>query len=131
MKRFLLTLILAVTVCLGFAETYKYRATSVSLKTYEYGRWSKWSDWEDVNILVVINGDKDVITIYSKSTQEYDIVEYLGEEDDNDGGTQIKWLCVNEDGSRCHIRIRQQSDGQLQLYVDFSDLMFVYNIESR
>jgi len=131
MKRFFLTLFFAVAVCLSFAQTYKYKATEVALKTYENGRWSKWSDWEDVNILVVINSDKDVITIYSNQTQEYDIVEYLSEEEDSDGGTQVKWLCVNEDGSRCHIRIRKQSDGQLQLYVDFSDLMFVYNIESR
>lgn len=131
MKRLLLSILLGFSAIITFAQTYKYRATELSLKTYEYGRWSKWSDWEDVNILVVINTDKDVINIYSKTTQEYDIVEYLGEEKDGDGGSQVKFLCVNADGSRCHVRIRQQSNGQRQIYVDFSDIMFVYNIENR
>lgn len=116
---------------LCYGQTYKYKATDLAIKTYEYGRWSDWSDWERVDILVVINMDKDVITIYSKSTQEYDIIEYLGEENDRDGGSSVKFLCVNEDGSRCHVRIRMQKDGQRQLYVDFSDVMFVYNIINR
>ena len=33
-------------------------------------------------MLVVINQDKDRITIYSRKVQEYDIYSYNGEEDD-------------------------------------------------
>ncbi len=112
------------SVSFSFSQTYKYKATEIAIKTYEYGRWSQWSDWEEVSILVVFNMDKSVITIYSKSTQEYDIVEYLGEENDRDGGSQVKFLCVNEDGSRCHVRVRQQKDGQRQIYVDYRDSIY-------
>ena len=49
--------------------------------------------------------------------QEYDIIDYIGKEEDNDGGTSIKYKCVDQDGLRCHIRLRALSDGTAQLYV--------------
>lgn len=115
------------------AQTYKYQTTSFAYKTYDYQwkRWTEWSDWENSSMLVVISLDREVISIYSQSIQEYDIVEYQGEERDSDGGESVKFLCVNEDGLRCNIRLRTQRDGQRQLYVDFSDMMWVYSIVDR
>ena len=72
-----------------------------------------------------------MINIYSEKMQEYDIIDYIGKEEDNDGGTSIKYKCVDQDGLRCHIRLRALSDGSAQLYVDFNDLMFVYGMEKR
>mgnify|MGYP003293008089 CR=1 FL=1 len=131
MKKVIFFLSLMLMPLLCTAQTYKFKTDSFAYKTNNNGRWSNWSDWEDSSMLVVINTDRDVITIYSKETQEYDIVENLGTEKDREGGEQLKFLCVNEDGARCHIRIRVQKDGQRQLYVDFSDIMFVYGITDR
>lgn len=118
----------------SFAQTYKLRATSVAVKSQNErtGYWSNWSNWEQCNILVVMNIDQDVVTIYSKETQEYDIIEILSNDQrDSDGGVTTTLLCVDADGTRCHMRLRAQSDGQLQLYIDYKNLMFVYNVESR
>lgn len=70
-----------------YAEVLKFNATSFAYKSQnEYGYWSDWSDWESCNVLVVINGDR--INIYSHSSQEYDVYEYFGPEDDTDGVLQ-------------------------------------------
>ena len=47
------------------------------------------------------------------------------------GGTTISYSCVDDDGLRCGIRLRVQSDGSLQLYVDYNDAMWVYGIRKR
>lgn len=118
----------------SFAQTYKLRATGVAIKTQNErtGYWSDWSDWESCNLLVVMNIDRDIVTIYSKVTQEYDVIEVLSEDErDPDGGVSTTLLCVDADGTRCHMRLRSQSNGALQLYIDYSNVSFVYNVESR
>ena len=74
--------------------------------------------------------DMDVITIYSQSTQKYDVVESPDDESDSKGET-MKLFCVDQDGARCNISLRVQNEGTRQLYVDFSDAMCVYNITER
>lgn len=97
----------------------------------ENGYWTEWSDWESSHMLVVISMDRQVINIYSEELQEYDIYEYIGEESDSGGGRSLKFNCVDRDGLRCQVRIRVMSDGQQQLYVDYSDVIFVYGIEEK
>ena len=114
------------------AQTYKYQTYKFSLATKDrYGVWSDWSDWEDSDVLVVFNGDKDRITIYSEKIQEYDIYENNGREKDEYGGTSASFRCVDDNGLRCGIRLRAKSDGILQLYVDYNDMMWVYEIRKR
>ena len=131
MKKYLFVILALCFCCYSYCEVLKYRATDVSYKyKNDYGYWTDWSKWEKNNILIVINSDKDVVTIYSSETQEFDIVEYLGETTDNDGGTSVKFLCVDKDGGRNHMRIRMINGGW-QLYIDYSDFMYVYSIEPR
>lgn len=82
-------------------------------------------------MLVVLSLDRNIINIYSDEMQEYDIYDYAGEEHDDSGGSSIKFNCVNKDGLRCQIRLRVQSDGSKQLYVDFSDCILVYGLDER
>ena len=115
------------------AQTYKFQTNSFSYKYYNErnGRWTDWSDWSRSSMLVVISLDRAVINIYSEAIQEYDIIDYQGETKDSEGGKSMQFLCVNEDGLRCNIRLRQQRDGQKQLYVDFKDMMWVYSITDK
>lgn len=131
MKKFLCVLFFSSITCILTAQTYKYNTTSFAYKQVVNGYWTEWSDWEPSHMLVVISLDREVINIYSDLMQEYDIYEYNGEESDPDGGKSLKFNCVNQDGLRCQIRIRVQSDGSKQLYVDFNDVMFVYGIEEK
>jgi hypothetical protein len=119
---------------LSSAQVIKVKADAISIKTKdEYtGRWSDWSKWEEVNILITIDSDKDRIKIFSKIEQVYDIIQDFGESYDKDGDKTWKLLCVNEDGLRCYVRLVKlySQNGEGQLYVDFNDMMWVYNIHS-
>ncbi len=134
MKKILL--IFALIIGCAFAanaDVFKYKSTAISMRTLnDNGRWSNWSDWEDCSVLVVINIDKDQINIYSAEPQEFDIYE-AGDGFERDAGNGETWTlkCVDADGLRCEVRIRVQDDGQCQLYVDYSDLSYVYNIEAK
>ena len=133
MKKFLLVCICA---CLAYgtavAEVIKLKATEFAIKTKnDNGKWTKWTDWEETSCLIVINGDKDRINIYSAVTQEYDIIEDDGEEESDDGSVSHTFKCIDADGDRCDVRFRVQKDGQLQLYVDYADAMWVYNVELK
>lgn len=113
------------------AQTYKYYTNSFAYKYYANNNWTDWSDWKDSHMLVVISLDRDIINIYSETVQEYDIYKYDGEENDMNGGKSLIFRCVNRDGLRCQIRLRIQSDGSKQLYVDFNDMMWVYGLNER
>ena len=131
MKKIIALIILLISVCSLSAQTFKYYTNSFAYKYYENNRWTDWSDWERSHVLVVISIDRNIINIYSETMQEYDIYEYTGEEKDGKGGSSFLFQCVNKDGLRCQIRLRIQSDGSKQLYVDFNDCMWVYGIEER
>ena len=110
----------------------KLQATSYAYKsTDEYGRWSDWSNWNDCSILVVVNTSNDRVNIYSNTPQEYDIYNYGEEEYDKDGGTTTTFNCIDDNGVRCDMRIRIQSDGQAQMYIDYSNFMIVYNVQPK
>lgn len=53
------------------------------------------------------------------------------EEGDGEGGFMITFKCVDADALRCEIRKRRQANDQVQLYVDYNNMMFVYNVESK
>ena len=131
MKKLLFILILIFSICAVKAQTYKYYTTCFAYKYYENYGWTDWSEWERSHMLVVISTDRNIINIYSDKIQEYDIYEYTGEENDDDGGSSFLFQCVNKDGLRCQVRLRVQSDGSKQLYVDFNDAMWVYVLEER
>ena len=133
MKKLFLLFSLLLCVAVSQAQVYKYTATSFSIKTYNetYDYWGDWSDWEPCKVLVVINTEQDKITIYSDVVQEYDVYDWEDLGTDADNGTSSAFSCVDVDGVQCTVRLRKQSDGSLQLYVDYANIMWVYNIEAR
>lgn len=131
MKKFLVLFFIAF-ISLGVnAEVYKYKSESFSYKTLDnYGYWSEWSDWVNSSVLVVVDIDKDVIRIYSEEPQEFDIL-YAEDTYDSEYNAMLMCQCVDADGVECQLRIRANTDGTLQLYVDYSNIMYVYNIYKR
>lgn len=131
MKKFLVfTLLLFASVFAShaYAEVLKLKAYSFSARsTDRYGNWSDWADWSDCNILVVI-GEDSRVKIYSKETQEYDVISSEEEVSDHQGGTVTEYHCIDKDGLRCSLRLRVEKDANIQLYVDYDNLSFVYNV---
>ena len=134
MKKYLFILLLTIILGFGFsssvsAQQYNYKSTGFAYRTTDaYDRWSNWSSWESSDLLITINMDNDYVTIYSQQTQIYRITEYVGKYNDNSGGTQMEFKFVDQDGDKGTMRLRKESNGNSQLYIDFANIMWVYNI---
>lgn len=88
----------------------------------------KWSAWEDTNIRIKIDIDNDRIVIYSNRTQIYDIISETTPPRDS-SGSQKAFKFIDQDGDIGTLRLRIQDNGTKQIYIDFSDISWVYNIE--
>ena len=116
------------------AQVYKYSTTGFSYKSYNetYGYWGEWSDWEYSNLLVVLDLGRERITVYTDDLQEYDIYDVDEDQYDSDGDLCLSMSCVDQDGNRCGVRLLYNDNVEaMQLYIDYSNVTFVYNIEER
>lgn len=127
MKKTLVIILLSIVGLAANAQRYSFRTTDFSARTCNYGVWSEWSDWESSNIDVEIDLDKDIVIIHSKSLQVYKIIEKLPAPYDKDG-KQDKFRIIDQDMDRGTLRLRRQNNGTLQIYIDFNDISWVYNI---
>src|SRR5690554_999480 len=111
----------------------KMKTTSIAYSYKENGyNWANWSDFEPTSILVLMDLDKERITVYSKETQIYDIAKDEGKTTDSDGDDFYSFLCVNEGGKACRVRLAKLNSqgGRNQLYVKFDDMKWVYNLRA-
>lgn len=87
-------------------------------------KWTDWSDWESCYYKIVIDLDSNTIII---NDSKYTIDKYL-ETIIDDNSKTIKYAVINYDNKSCFIRIREQKDGIKQLYLDYDDIVYVYNL---
>ncbi len=132
MKKLLFAILFTLLANTLIAQVTKFKSTSYASKTKnEYTKkWSKWSAFEETEVLITIDLTNERIRIFSKKEQVYDIIKYYDKETDSDGDETLQFLCVNEDGIKCFVRfvVLNSQNGRRQLYVDFADMMWVYNI---
>jgi len=133
-KLFVLLFVLFCFVQINYADVTKLRTSGVATQyKNEYsGVWGDWGAWEDCNVLIVIDEDRDRITIYSQRTQEYDIIG-IGQEEEDYESSSLTFDCVDEEGIRCSLTIRVYNNNSLgsQLYVNYNDIRWVYSIPSN
>lgn len=110
------------------AQTYYYKTYQFAIKYRNNGVWGDWSGWERSNMTLKIDLDEDLIIIYSEKKQIYSVVENLGSYIDDSGGKQIKFYVIDQDGDNGYVRLRVEKNGNQQLYVDFNNVMWVYNV---
>ena len=126
-----LILILLAFSSTSYGQVYKLKSTSISskYKINDY-KWSDWSEPSETSVLITFDLNKDRITIYSKTTQVYDIAKYEGETIDDEGDGFLSYYCVNAEGLACRVRLAKlnSQNGRNQVYVDFSDMKWVYNV---
>jgi len=133
MKKFLLILFISMLGLFGNpnnvdAQTYYYKTTEFAIKYKKSYGWSEWSDWQKSNMTMKIDFDADIIVIYSEKRQVYKVIESMGTYTDDSGGKQSKFYVLDQDNDFGYIRLRIERNGNSQLYVDFNDVMWVYNV---
>lgn len=113
------------------AQVYYYKAFQFSCKVKDdYGRWSDWTDWHNCNpnISITLNCNTNTVYIYSNKKQIYHITKYVRNYVDESGGQQAEMRFYDQDYDRGTMRLRTETNGNMQIYVDFADIMWVYNV---
>ena len=131
MKRILLILTMLFSLSFAHAaDVYIYKTTGFAMKSLRSnGYWGAWSDWEPSDMYISINFDTSIIKIFSPQTQTYKITEYVKSFTDSDGGEQVQYKFIDQDGDMGTMRLRIEKSGNSQIYIEFSNIMWVYNVK--
>lgn len=101
-----------------------YKAYQVAFREKPNGNWTAWIT---CNIRIEVTKD-DFIIIYSKTSQVYKVLNRIRTYFDDDRGYNIEFSAVDSDYKKCTIKMRR-INSVTQLYVEYSDFMWVYNIK--
>ena len=100
-------------------------------KAYQYTQKmsyaSDFDNWTTVNIPIVFNLTTDQIIIYSQRTQTYYIYKYETYTS-NEGRRAVRFYFVDQDLDKGCCRLVIRNDGTSQIYIDFSNISWVYNV---
>lgn len=111
------------------AAVYKLRNFAIKegiIDSYGINRgWGEWSDWIKTDVNIAIDSKNSRVIIYSEKRQWFRVVAVGNSYKDNNGGTQFGMNCYDQDGKKCLIRVRVDPDGDLQLYVEYNNVMYV------
>lgn len=133
MKKILLIFMLLFTMSFTStisADTYIYKTTGFAYKQLnDYGVWTNWTPWQNSDMVMTIDFDNSIVKIYSPQPQVYIITKYVREYTDSDGGKQIEMKFVDQDEDYGTMRLRIEQNGNSQIYIDFANIMWVYNVK--
>lgn len=125
MKKIILGIILALFMSIpSFSQIINFKATSVAIKEAGY----RWSDWQKCDILITFNLRTDKVVIYSRSIQIYKVITQGQNFIDESGGEQVKYDVIDQDDDLGNMRLRVERNGNSQIYIDFADVSWVYNV---
>ena len=100
-------------------------------KAYQYTQKmsyeSDFDDWTTVNIPITFNLTTDQIIIYSKRVQTYYIYKY-DTYISNESLNAVRFYFVDQDLDKGTCRLVIRKDGTSQIYIDFSNITWVYNV---
>lgn len=109
------------------AQIQYYKTTSFAEAQIYNGKYY-WGDWKPSDMVLTINLNTDVITIYSPKIQIYKVYKTGNVFTDNKGGKQIIFYVIDQDGDKGTVRLRIECNGNSQVYIDFSNVGWCYNL---
>lgn len=128
-KKLIVLLLLFVSISAS-AQVIKFRtvAYAENIYSYYYQKWSGWSDWKKSNMLLTVDTQNDLITVYSPVTQVYKI--YKAEESyyDSDGDFNLPFKFIDQDGDRGTLRLLQRASGSSEVYIEFLNIRWCYKV---
>ena len=110
---------------------YKLAIATVDQQTGNY----EWSDWANCIPYIKVNFEhyngKFRIHILSAESQHYTLIEEIKSEIDSSGHRYSVYSAYDMACDRCQIRLRDNDDNTMQLYIDYADYAWVYNLKSK
>ena len=133
MKKNVFRLLLIFTLLFGIsnnvnAQTYFYKGFQAAYKYVENRQWTNWTDWKKVSVLISIDYDNDIIKVHSNTPQIYVVTNYDKTFTDSSGGQQVQFTVIDQDYDVGKIRLRIERNGNSQVYVEFADVILVWNV---
>lgn len=129
MKRFVFVFLVFFSMCCYAGDSIRYyTTTSFSIKKVVNGEWTDWSEWEESGMIITMNITKDVVEILSPKAQIYNITENKGLYFDQEDGRNVNFSFVDQDGDKGTMRLRIEKNGNSQMYIEYANVMWVYNL---
>lgn len=112
------------------SQVIKFKTVAYAENKYDYytQKWSGWSDWERSGMLLTIDLQNDLVTIYSPVTQVYRI--YRAEESyyDSDGDFNLPFKFIDQDGDKGTLKLLQRTSGSFEIYIEFLNVRWCYRV---
>lgn len=126
MKKLFLTLLLSLTLLVGYAQEALY-AQSTTLKFGVKNTWTGEFVWNTPEYIdgIYIKITKTTIDITSQRKQHYTI---YSESSDVEGYDATFWYAYDNDGQRCRLYLIQNELGEDFLAVEYNDYAWIYNL---
>ena len=129
MKKYLFILLCLVSVT-GYGQVLWFKTTGYAEATIVNSKYY-WSDWQDSDMKLYIDLSKDQAVIYSPRVQIYQVYGAYNNGDsytDKSGGSNIMFYVIDQDYDKGTLRLRVEKNGNSQIYIDFSNIAWVYNV---
>lgn len=133
MKKYLILFLMMFSFVSTYAQTQWYNTTAFAQAQVYDGRYY-WGEWERSNMLISIDITNDIIKVFSPVTQIYRVYGTANNGNvyyDKDGGQNVKFYVIDQDYDKGEIRLRVERNGNSQIYIDFADIAWVYNVRRR
>ncbi len=109
------------------SEVTWFRVNAISFKEIDDDEnWGEWSEWIECDISIQLT--REAFTVFSSEKQVYKIDDAKDPEEVDDGGWISTFYCIDKDGGRCHLRLRFTEDLNFQLYVDYNNIMYAFDM---
>lgn len=128
MKKILIMMLLSIVSLTSFAQIINFETTSYTSKQLTSRGWTNWKPQQRSSMLLTIDLSRDVVTIYSPRIQVYRVVDCSDAYIDRDGDTVMELKFIDQDGDRGTMRLLQRRSGKSEVYVCFSNIIWVYTV---
>lgn len=111
------------STCAINAQVLNFRTTAFTTKQY-----SSWAKWQNSDMLITMDFNNDIVTIYSPNTQIYKIYSAEGSYYDSDGDYHMDFKFIDQDGDRGTMTLMQRTNGASEIYIRFANVQWCYRV---
>lgn len=111
----------------SLAETYFFKAYEFAAASVSSSGYYTWGNWKKCKINIYIDDINCTVKINSAAPQNYKILKVIDSYYDDEGGKNYRYCVIDQDEDLGEMRLRTVKD-DTQIYFDFSDVAWVYNV---